>query len=257
MRKEKLTFDRFVLHFDDVEQADLNRFCADAEGEIHMKRPLALLLAVLLTPLPLLCHAAAIGCAQAEPCAVQTMDGQAAYTEDAITALCKDAAAKEGIPSAELDGYQVSIQPYCIDTNGIFTQKWLVSFQESDDGQGNFVFAIFALPSGSIQTSNRSREVFSIERQRLEWEEEKGLFPFWCVEDKALFNQRVNTPLGYQSSAELPDDTAIPLPAALRWAQEALGERYGLSADDLDRYLIDPSYMCYQERPCWIFFLPR
>jgi hypothetical protein len=174
-------------------------------------------------------------------------------TEDDVISICKNAVIKEGVSSDELQTYQSSAQSYIISTNGTITKKWLVSFQENSSPDSSFISAIFIEPTDIIQTASRSREVFSIAKQRLEWEVQKGLFEFWSVEDKAKFNREVLTPLGYHSSATLPEDNDIKETAALDLAKKALKEQWKLSDEQIDEFLIDRSFFSFNQVPSWVF----
>lgn len=90
-------------------------------------------------------------------------------------------------------------------------------------------------PQGIILTTNRDRAVFSLERQRLEWEAQIKLFQFGSVEDKATFNQQVNVPLGYRSSSRMLDHPEVGQDEALLIAKNAIMEKYALK-----KFLIKP-----------------
>jgi hypothetical protein len=178
---------------------------------------------------------------------------EASDTKDEVIRICRNAVVGEGISSDELQTYQSSAQSYIIKTNSVITKKWLVTFQESASTDAPFVFAIYIEPTDIVQTTNQSRTVFAIAKQRIEWEEVKGLFEFWSVEDKAKFNQQVLTPLGYPSSATLPEDNDIKEAAALDIAKKALKEQWKLSDEQIGEFLIDRNFFAFNQVPSWVF----
>ena len=176
----------------------------------------------------------------------------ASYDESDMLSICRNAALQEGISLDDLTNYRTEIKQYDSVTNGIMTTKWLVSFAESDTDESGFVFVIVFVPSGMIQTSNKSRVVFEIERQRLELEQEYGLWYFWDVEKKAQFNEEILTPLGYPSSATVPTEKDITQSQAIQIACSHIQKEIDSMNKQVNPLVLDVNFHDYLEETRWL-----
>ena len=61
----------------------------------------------------------------------------------------------------------------------------------------------------------------------LTWEEERGLYSFWPVEDKALFDAQIDSPLGLSSGIRTPHADEITAQQAIAAADGYLTHTLG------------------------------
>lgn len=114
---------------------------------------------------------------------------------------------------------------YCKGTFASFEQQdvWIISFFPEDVPILASAVTV-ASPSGAIIDSTTG---FTVTMQN-KWEEEKGPYPFWSVEDKAMFDALYANPAQRERHV-LPCAEDLSLDRAVQIACEAVAETYALS----------------------------
>lgn len=116
-----------------------------------------------------------------------------------------------------------------LDQSSFFPDKavWIITYHDYDFGDPAATIIIES-PSGAILES--TTDFVWVVRER--WEEEKGQYDAWSLEDKMLFDQMFNNPASLSHHA-MPLETHIQQEEALQIAIDTLRKEYGVSYDSV------------------------
>ena len=124
-------------------------------------------------------------------------------------------------------------------------KEWEVTIAPAKGAQA-FFYAVIDNSGGAVlfagpeETFQRDGDIPAEELLQmtalLQWEAQKGIYPFWTVEDKAAFS----TEYGYDNGSILPGSDAIPQEEALRIAKDAATASFGWAEAELS--LLQPSF---------------
>jgi hypothetical protein len=159
-------------------------------------------------------------------------------TPDAIVSLCQALITQYW--TVDLS-YQAQVTQYEIETKGHTFTQWLIVLYSGISPTSFWYAFIYSDPPGSLygqfgNTSDFTTDPMYLQlKAQFEWEQEKGLSDFWPIEEMALFNETVSTPLGLPDGHRLPADGEITEAQAIAIAQQTLTQTYGVSQATLDQ----------------------
>lgn len=181
---------------------------------------------------------------------------QATPTTDDIVSLCQTLMAQKC--AADLS-YQSQVMQYEIETKGHTFTQWLIVLYSGTSSTSFWYTFIYSDPPGSLygqfgNTSDFTTDPMYLQlKAQFEWEQEKGLSDFWSIEDMALFNETVSTPLGLPDGHRLPAQGEITEAQAVAMAQQTLTQTYGVSQATLDQLWRSVELLDWGEgNPFWL-----
>ena len=163
--------------------------------------------------------------------------GEASDTRTTQAIACCRAYLMKNYPNVSFDA---DAQQFTNNTNGITIDKWLIVFRAEQLEAPSWFWFIYMNPPGSIISSgdsgnsNAPLSVLDYNIALLKWESTRGLFNFWTVEDKALFNEQIGIPMKRDSHNILPNEDDVPVAEAIQIARNSLTDRFSLTGSELD-----------------------
>lgn len=167
-----------------------------------------------------------------------TNEAGSSLQESSVIEIARNEAARLLNVSRERIGATEYIVTYLEHTT-FFPDKaiWVVTFHDYDFGDPAATVFLES-PSGSILDSTTDF-IWVIQEK---WEDAKGTFDLWSLEDKMLFDRMFNNPSS-PSKNTLPNKTHIQQEEALQIAIDAIYNEYGASTVDLKDLLIAYSFV--------------